>query len=398
MSSSQWQKLNFGDVATLKRDSVAASEIGDDDAYVGLEHIEPNALRLAGVGRGADVSSAKLRFQPGDILFGKLRPYFRKVVYSDLTGVCSTDIWVLNARQGVDSKYLFYVVANQPFVDFVNSGASGTRMPRANWKHALGYPIFLPPVDEQKAIAEVLGALDERVQRARQLQLTIRQVLAAEFQQNFTSGSRVSVADVAETVPGRSYKTAELSASPVGLVNLKNIPRFGGFEPDGTKGYVGKFKPAQELSPGDLVVAHTDMTQNGDVVGRVGRVRPCPPFTRMVASMDLVVVRPSTDWMTSEFLHEVLSTPRYVAYAKSHANGTTVLHLKKDSVPSFTFDCPEPDDVARFTEFAVPLWEMHDQAEAEADAASRVRDALLPRLVSGEVRIPDPEALLGPVG
>lgn len=105
----------------------------DDYAYIGLEHIEQESLRLNSVGISSDVTSNKFLFKSNDVLFGKLRPYFRKVVKPQFDGICSTDIWVFRAKKGFDQNYLYYFIANWDFVNTANSGEGGTRMPRADW-------------------------------------------------------------------------------------------------------------------------------------------------------------------------------------------------------------------------------------------------------------------------
>lgn len=393
--NSNWEARPFSTVAVLSRETAPPEGIASEEPYVGLEHIKPDALRLSGLGTGSEVASTKLRFRSGDVLFGKLRPYFRKVARPRFDGVCSTDIWVMRPKEPVDAGFLFYLVSDQRFVDFVNSGATGTRMPRANWGHAGGYVVRLPPHWEQRAIAELLGSLDDRIEWCRDGQALLRSLLHVRFQRDFRVGESVRLGDVTETVPGRSYKSADLDEdSPVGLVNLKNIPRHGGFNPVGVKGYTGAYRPAQVVRQGELVVACTDMTQQGDVIGRVGRVRPNPAYPTMVISMDMAAVRPAVPWLSSEYLAEVLSTREYVDHAKRYVNGTTVLHMKKIAVAEYETELPEPEAVAAFTEFARPMWERHDLLDDEAHALTQLRDALLPKLLSGELLIENPERLL----
>jgi len=90
----------FGECATLVRDTISPVDCGNAN-YIGLEHIGEGSLLLIGQGIASDATSAKLRFQRGDILFGKLRPYFRKVIRAPFDGVCSTDIWVVRARDEI---------------------------------------------------------------------------------------------------------------------------------------------------------------------------------------------------------------------------------------------------------------------------------------------------------
>jgi len=89
-----WKTYKLKEVAELRK--VQYQPNGEDLPYIGLEHIEQQTLRLNGIGSSKNVISNKYKFISGDILYGKLRPYFRKVYMPKFSGVCSTDIYVIN--------------------------------------------------------------------------------------------------------------------------------------------------------------------------------------------------------------------------------------------------------------------------------------------------------------
>ena len=105
--------------------------------YIGLEHIEKGSLHLIGIGNSDDVQSVKFRFKEGQILFGKLRPYFRKVIMPNFDGVCSTDIFVFEAKEDNDNKFFFYFLSNPSMIEEATLSSTGTRMPRASWDYYL---------------------------------------------------------------------------------------------------------------------------------------------------------------------------------------------------------------------------------------------------------------------
>ena len=139
----------FGECANEVLDKVRP-EGANGAKYIGLEHIEQGTLHLNGFGSANDVSSTKSKFSKGDILFGKLRPYFRKVVRAPFDGVCSTDIWVVSSTNGIDQGFLYYWMASQEFVDFSMQGSEGTKMPRAKWNHVSRHKVPFFTEDETK--------------------------------------------------------------------------------------------------------------------------------------------------------------------------------------------------------------------------------------------------------
>ena len=158
----EWQTERFGRMAQLVRDTIDPSEAAGFP-YIGLEHIGAGSLSLLGNGLAEDATSLKNRFRKGDILFGKLRPYFRKVIRAPFAGICSTDIWVVRPRPRVDAGFLFYLMASDLFVQPIVRASEGTRMPRAQWQYASALELPLPPLSEQRAIAHILGTLDDEL-------------------------------------------------------------------------------------------------------------------------------------------------------------------------------------------------------------------------------------------
>lgn len=120
------------DIAAEVREGVSAQEIDESDVYVGLEHLPRRNVWLSSWGNGSEVTSNKSRFKKGDILFGKLRPYFHKVVVAPVDGVCSTDIIVVRPKPGFEQLAL-QVLSSDAVIEYATNVSNGTRMPRAKW-------------------------------------------------------------------------------------------------------------------------------------------------------------------------------------------------------------------------------------------------------------------------
>ncbi len=174
-------EMRFGDCATLIRDHVDPSDVPDDTPYVGLSHIPKNQLLVPNHGVAGDVTSVKSRFRRDDILFGGLRPYFRKVALARYDGICSTDIWVVRAQNGLDHQFLFYQMATQHFADYASQGSEGTKMPRAKWDHVSEYRLNIPCLDDQRRVARILGEIDDKIQLNHKMALTLEQMVDAVY-------------------------------------------------------------------------------------------------------------------------------------------------------------------------------------------------------------------------
>ena len=178
------ESVTFREAAKLIRQGVNPEDVGDMP-YIGLEHIEEGTLRLVGIGNAKSVTSTKFRFSKGDILFGKLRPYFRKVIRPNFDGVCSTDIWVVRSKEGIDQGYLYYWMASNDFVNFATQGSEGTKMPRAKWDHVGRFQRKRLIGSEQRAISHILGSLDDKIELNRRMNEALEATARAIFKSWF---------------------------------------------------------------------------------------------------------------------------------------------------------------------------------------------------------------------
>lgn len=142
-----WRVGTLGDVAENPRRSIQPEELPIDTLYVGLEHIPRQSLALGDWGTVEDINSNKYQFEEGDILFGKLRPYFHKVVSAPIGGVCSTDILVIVPQDEVFYGFSLMHLSSEAVVEYATRVSTGTRMPRANWDNLSKYPVIVPPCE-----------------------------------------------------------------------------------------------------------------------------------------------------------------------------------------------------------------------------------------------------------
>ncbi|MDK8171281.1 restriction endonuclease subunit S [Curtobacterium citreum] len=151
--------VRIGDIAGSPRSGVNPTSVDPNGLYVGLEHLERRHMWLSRGGRAKDVSSSKSEFQAGDVLFGKLRPYFHKVVGAPEPGICSTDVLVVRARDERLSSVLLAGLSSDAVIEEVVARSEGTRMPRTNWKDLASVEIRWPRADRALLVASRLDSI-----------------------------------------------------------------------------------------------------------------------------------------------------------------------------------------------------------------------------------------------
>ena len=153
-------------------------EVLDADVpYLGLEHLPRRSTTLCEWGNAADVSSTKLRYEVGDIVFGKIRPYFHKVGIALTDGVCSSDAIVMRSKAPHWQSLLLALVSSDEFIAATAQGMKeGSKMPRADWKQMKAYKVCVP---SQQALAAFNAVVDPVLQQSKTLALQVRSLRTA---------------------------------------------------------------------------------------------------------------------------------------------------------------------------------------------------------------------------
>ena len=328
----------------------------------------------------------------------------------------------------LNPRYLRYWLISPEIQSLLLSiaGAGGTR--NALTKAMIeSLEIPAPPLSEQYRIAHILGTLDDKIELNHRMNDTLEVMARALFKSWFVDFEPVrakmegrwrrseslpgmpselydlfpsrlvaseasdvpegwkigKLGDLATFVRGHSYRSADLADSDTALVSLKSFKRGGGYQSDGLKPYTGRFRYEQVIKPGEVVLACTDVTQAAEVVGRPAMVQPEPSYSRLVASLDTMIVRPNADGISNEFLYLLCGTQDFSNYAYAHTTGTTVLHLVKDAVPLFQVAIPSLEVLLAFEEFSSLVCSKLRAISLDNFLLTALRDALLPWLVNG---------------
>lgn len=329
-----------------------------------------------------------------------------------------------------DARFVSYVLRSPDFTNFVAAnGSSGSVQPNINAKVLSEFRFSIPRVEEQRAIASVLGALDDKIELNGRMSETLEALARAIFTSWFVDFDPVRAkadgrqplgmdADTAslfpdsfedsplgpfpcgwqvvrlgsqiEVVRGLSYSGAGLTDADGGglpLHNLNSIYEGGGYKYDGVKWYAGDFQERHLVRPGDVVVANTEQGFDRLLIGYPAIV-PSSYGDAGLYSHHLYRLRPHRNSpVTARYLYLLLATNRYHSEVAGYANGTTINMLPIDALTRPWIALPPRAIVERFDELAAPILAMQEQSVRESVALRATRDALLPRLVSGEIRV-----------
>ena len=161
----------LGEVVNFIRKATAPEKIPESSQYILLEHVigRTGQVLVARAG-AAEIKSSKFAFEPGDVLFGKLRPGLRKCCVASEAGYCSTDIVPLRPMEDHSSFYLAAVLRSDHFASQVERLIGGANLPRVNVKELLGLTIRWPDTEERKRLDQLAQmAIEVRQETLRML-------------------------------------------------------------------------------------------------------------------------------------------------------------------------------------------------------------------------------------
>ena len=257
--------------------------------------------------------------------------------------------------------------------------------------------IRLPSISYQREISTVLKSLDDKIELNRRINDNLEQQAQALFKSWFVDNpnsnwKKISLSEVASFVGGYSYTGKELTDfSNVAMATIKNFVRNGGFKAGGFKGInpSAKLKECHYANLFDILVAHTDLTQNADVIGNTELLLTCGKYNSIIFSMDLVKVLPKEIFPYRFLLATMIKNKMFKGHCLGYINGTTVLHLNKKALPEFEIRKPSDSEAKIMNEILAPYYKRMAKLLQETDKLISLRDTLLPKLMSGELKIND---------
>ncbi|TDP77713.1 type I restriction modification DNA specificity protein [Bradymonas sediminis] len=158
-----WEIGKLGDVMKKISDGVDPTTLPPDTPYIGLGDMPEASIALDAWGASAEVTSRKYHFKKGQILFGRLRPYFRKVGIAPIDGISSTDIQIVTPKNAHWHGYLVCQLSDQIFIDYCTNVSGGTRMPRVKWGDMTKYSITVAPAEIVEAFGRVVQPMFDRI-------------------------------------------------------------------------------------------------------------------------------------------------------------------------------------------------------------------------------------------
>jgi type I restriction enzyme S subunit len=380
-----WQTWCFDQMAVIVNDRIDDPSKAGVERYVGLEHLDPASLRIHRWGSPSDVEATKLIFRKGDIIFGRRRAYQRKLAVADFDGICSAHAMVLRARPDVVlPEFLPFFMQSDLFMNRAQEISVGSLSPTINWKTLAAQEFALPPLEEQRRMAQLLAAIEVLIEHQLDLQTTSRSTKQSVLRELFE----------------RASKNATAQTSHLGQV--------GSWESGGTP---SKANPRYWetgsipwITPKDVIASHLSDSQDHvtEFALSDGRASLHPPGTFVVVwrsgilrhslptalvecsytiNQDMKVFRPVDESVKSEYVHHYVQTFSEDIRRRSVKSGTTVESISTSSFLDYPIPVPSAEMQSDIIDVAHKFGISMRLEDSRLEEVRNLKKALLEELI-----------------
>ena len=361
-----------------------------DLPYVGLEDIESGTGQFLGSLEPRSVKSSTFRFSSEHVLYGRLRPYLNKVMLPDFVGHCSTEIFPLRPRPGLNRDFLQYWLRMAGTVQRINATSTGTRMPRANVSAVLGFPIPLPPLAEQHRIVAVLDQTIEDIATARANTQRNLEHARALFESHlaavFTPEHQhplVPIGDVGEVFDGPHATPRTVNEGPIflGISALQdgqvNLGETRHVTPDDFQRWTRRVKPQS----GDVVFSYET---------RLGQVAIIPNGLECCLGRRMGLVRVDRARIDPRFFVYQYLSPTFRSFLDSRTvHGATVDRIAIKEFPSVPIRVPglaeQQHIVDRLDALREECQRLESLYQRKLDVLDNLRESILHHAFTGQL-------------
>ncbi len=347
-----WKRMAFGQFAESIGERAEPRD-AQEEIYVGLEHLDPHCLHIRRWGKGSDVIGGKLRFRKGDIIFGKRRAYQRKLAVAEFGGICSAHAMVIRARPDkVLPEFLPFLMMSDRFMSRAVEISVGSLSPTINWTTLKLEQFDLPPLNQQRRIAEICSTIDEAISRKRSVDVELKAFSKVAKKTALETGQlhngkcfdlgtwgRSTLGSLCELQNGRGFASAEWSRTGLPIVRIQNLNGSREFNY-----YSGQAMDAWIVEPGTLLFAWAGV--RGVSFG------PCiwdGPRGVLNQHIFRVVPRPEID---KRWLFETLVVITQQIEKQAHGFKLELVHARKGDIinqPVWVPPRPDQEEIADYT-------------------------------------------------
>lgn len=398
-------KCKLSDICSFRRGKISVDRLNTNN-YISTENMLPNK---GGITEASSLPTVPLtqEYRKGDVLVSNIRPYFKKIWKAKYDGGCSNDVLVFAANSNTDKDFLYYILANDEFFAYSMATSKGTKMPRGDKTSIMQYEVPVMDIELQRRIASILKSLDEKIELNNAINNNLEQQAVLLFKQWFTNFENCSE-KMCETRFGNipsSFKLMKNGELPMVVTDYVANGSFASLKANvklyqennyayfirntdlksGTfEVFVDKhsydFLSKSTLFGGEIIISN---------VGDVGSVFLCPKLNKpMTLGNNIIMLRPEQKNL-QYYLYIWFKWLYGQSLIQGIKGGSAQPKFNKTDFKNLPIYLPNDTLLEKFHKTVEPMFELIEKNNSENQSLAATRDAILPKLMSGELDVSD---------
>ena len=373
-------KYNLADICEYVKGKVDVTVL-NKDTYISTENMIPNKGGITSASSLPTITQTQAFFA-GDILVSNIRPYFKKIWFAECDGGCSNDVLVFRAKDGVNKRFLYYVLADDAFFNYSMVTSKGTKMPRGDKVSIMKYEVPVFSYEEQRKIAGILEVLDRKIKLNTELNKNLEQQAQAVYNKMFSevNSEPVELSSIIDVRDG-THDSPKVQTTGYYLITSKHLLSFGVDKASANHISKADFDKINERS----LVETKDILMS--MIGTIGLISYIPYEAIDFAIKNVALFKTSHTPELAYYFLCYLKSERALQHIEKCLAGSTQKYISLGELRKMPIYSPTTDEIREFNCLVKPMFEEIVSRTYENTLLAEMRDTLLPKLMSGELDV-----------
>lgn len=379
----EWKHYSLDDIISISSKKYNPLTSNINYPCIELESILSNSGTIINTFDSLNQKSIKNLFKENDILFGKLRPYLKKYWYAKFNGVCSSEIWVLNNKLGLN-KYLYYLIQTNKF-NLIANNSTGSKMPRADWQFIKSQKFYISNMLEQEKIANFLTTVDKKIENLantitsleNQKKGLLQQIFSQKLRfkdkngNNYPNWEKKKLGDIGSFSRGGNLSKSDLSKKGTSCILYGELYT-----------YYNEF--ATEIKSKTLNTTNLVLSKKYDVLlplsGETAEdisTCTCIFFDDIALGSDLLIFRSS--FFDGRFMSLLLKY-KYKYKIAQIAQGKSIVHISEKNIKNINIKIPCIEEQQKIADFILIFTKKLENQKAQLEHWQQIKKGLLQQM------------------
>ena len=378
-------KCNLSDICSFVNEKISLSEL-TKDTYISTENMLTNRGGITVASALSSITQTQA-FKVGDVLVSNIRPYFKKIWHATFNGGCSNDVLVFRAKESIDSDFLYYVLADDAFFNYATGTSKGTKMPRGDKSAIMQYGVPNIALSLQTRIAHILKPIDNKISLNNAINHNLQQQAQLLYEHLLDGDiTRHRLGDILTLLKDGTHNPPKRLEKGIPLITGQTL----------SNGFIS-YEKMTYIAESDYQTIHkTYQPIENDLIltkiGTVGKVAILRNSDLPIAvHCNSALLRFNSNIISQQWGFFLLNSSAFGIELRKKVTNTVQDFVSLGHLADIIITLPPAEVIKRYDWYFKTILETLSNNDFENRRLAMLRDALLPKLMSGEIDVSEVE-------